>query len=73
MKDHILAAQHKETLAWHGLFYINNPTPSGSPRPRLMKSTTDGFDSPKEAVEAMRDALKESLSAEQFQEIECHL
>jgi hypothetical protein len=57
MRDHIIAGQHEETKLWHGLFYINHPTPSGCDRPILKLSTTNGYVTEQEAVEVMKAAF----------------
>ena len=55
--------QHKQTLEWHGLFFVNIPTPSGCDRPKLRRSTTNGFKSAREAL----DAIKYSFTPEQLE------
>lgn len=57
MKDHILAGQHKATKLWHGMFFSNHPTPSGCDRPILRFSTKQGFETEREAIEAMKKAF----------------
>ena len=54
MKDHIIAGKHEDTGLWHGLFYVNHPTPSGWDRPVLKYSTKLGYVTEQEAVEAMK-------------------
>lgn len=66
MRDHIVLAQHKETLKWHGLFYRNIPTPSGSPRPVLTFSTKKGFNKKKRAL----FEIKKAFTEEQLKEID---
>ena len=57
------AMQDKQTLEWHGVFFVNIPTPSGCDRLKLMRSTTHGF---KTAGEAL-DAIKKSFTPEQLE------
>lgn len=58
INDTITFGTHKETGKYHGLFYINHPTPSGEPRLMLWHSTKEGFDTPNEAVDKMADGIK---------------
>lgn len=58
MRDHILVAQHKKTKLWHALLFRNHPTPSGCDRPILKLSTKTGKESPKEAVDEMKNNLE---------------
>lgn len=66
MKDHIVIAQHRDTLKWHGLFYVNHPTPSGSPRPILKIETKEGYETQQEAL----DIIKAAFNAEQLASID---
>ena len=66
MKDHIAAGQHKKNMLWYGLFFVNNQTPSGCPRPMLSKSTKTGFCTQKDAIEE----IKKSFSKDELNEID---
>lgn len=57
MRDHFVIAQHRDTLKWHGLFYVNHPTPSGFPRAILKLETNNGFDSPHDALTEIKNAF----------------
>ena len=71
MKDEIRGGKCNETGLFHGLFYINHPTPSGWDRLILKYSTTDGYNTPKEAVEKMKLAFtEEQLSKMYIEEFE---
>lgn len=59
MNDHIVLVQHRDTMKWYGLFYRNCPTPSGSPRPILSLSTTEGFDCQLQALEEIKKAFSD--------------
>lgn len=58
INDCIVYGEHKDTGEYHGMFYINHPTPSGSPRMMLWHSTKLGYKTPQEAINAMVAALK---------------
>lgn len=62
----LAVARDREALKWHGLFYANNPTPSGCDRPVLRRSTTHGFESADEAL----SQIKKSFTAEQLERID---
>jgi len=64
MRNHIVAGQHGDTKLWHGLYYVNHPTPSGCDRPILRLSTKVGFSTEREAVEAMKAAFTPEQLAE---------
>jgi hypothetical protein len=58
VKDYVCAGQHEQTQLWRGLLYRNHPTPSGWDRMILALSTTLGFATEAEAVQAMISGLK---------------
>lgn len=60
-------ARHKETGKFHGVLYVNHPTPSGSDRWMPALSDKRGWDDEKAAAEAF-DAL---LAAEGI-EVKCN-
>ena len=60
MKDHIIACKHEDTGLWHGLFYVNHPTPSGWDRPILKYSTKYGYATEQEAIEAIQVAMDDA-------------
>jgi hypothetical protein len=66
MKDHITAGQYKDTNLWHGLFYVNHPTPSGCDRPILKYSTKNGYATEQEAIEE----IKKVFTPEQLKNID---
>lgn len=48
--DHLAVGQHKATGLYHGLYYRNHPTPSGSDRYILSYSTNQGFETTEQAA-----------------------
>lgn len=57
MKDHIAIGEDKKTGLFHGLLFVSKPTPSGCDRPILSKSTTLGYISKQQALEAIKSML----------------
>ena len=66
MKDYLAVGQDPNTKLYHGLFYVNHPTPSGCNRPILKSSTTKGYESEKEAL----DFIKKAFTVEQLNEMD---
>lgn len=69
MNDHIVIAQHRETLLWHGLLYRNKPTLSGVVRPILAVSTKEGFEDKEQALDEIVKVLRRNLSEDDFNKI----
>lgn len=47
----ITAGQHSVTKKWHGVLYVNHPSPSGSPRWMPAYSDNRGWDTSKQATQ----------------------
>lgn len=56
LPDHLAVVQHQETKKFHGAYYRNKPTPSGCDRFLLHATTTQGYDTEREAAEAIEKA-----------------
>ncbi len=59
----IAVVKHGETKLYHGAYYRDHPTPSGSPRPMLNK-TTKGFECPMAAAKEINRAFPDMKPAE---------
>ena len=57
---YIVVGQHKDTGKYHGMLYVNHPTPSGSDRYMLVLSDTRGWDDEETAKAEFREALADS-------------
>lgn len=54
---YIAIGKHEDTGLFHGLLYVNKPTPSGMYRPILALSTTEGRTTEQEALDLMLSGL----------------
>lgn len=55
--SYVGAGQHRETGKWHGLYYVNHPTPSGCDRYLLKISDNRGWDDSETAIRELEKSL----------------
>lgn len=60
-ESYITAGQHRETLKFHGILWVDHPTPSGASRWKIAVSDHRGYDTKEVAVERFIGLWPEEL------------